>query len=60
MEAQIGAGFIDYKWIKYYNTGRKRAEVSYGKGIYWGVTRAGVSVAYKFYRERKGRRWMKW
>ena len=56
MEAQIGAGYIDYKYIKYHNTGRNGAEVSRGKGTYWGVTRAGVAVAYKFYTDRKGRR----
>lgn len=60
MEAQIGAGYIDYKWIKYHNTGRNGAEVSRGKGTYWGVTRVGLAIAYKFYRERKGRRWTKW
>ncbi len=56
MEAQIGAGFIDYEWIKYHNTGRGGAEVSRGKGTYWGVTRAGFAIAYKFYTDRKGRR----
>lgn len=56
MEAQIGAGYIDYKYIKYHNTGRNGAEVSRGKGTYWGVTRAGFAVAYKFYTDRKGRR----
>lgn len=60
MEAQVGAGCIQYKWIKYENTGRNGAEVSRGKGTYWGVTRAGFSIAYKFYADRKGRRWMKW
>ena len=60
MEAQIGAGFIDYEYIKYHNTGRNGAEVSRGRGSYWGITRAGLTLSYKFYCERKGRRWMKW
>lgn len=60
MEAQIGAGYISYKWIKYHNTGRNGAEVSHGSGTYWGLTRAGLAISYKFYRQRKERRWMKW
>lgn len=60
LEAQIGAGYISYKWNKYHNTGHNGAMVSQGKGTYWGVTRAGFTISYKFYRERKGRRWMKW
>ena len=60
MEAQIGAGYIGYEYVKYHNTGRNGAEVSHGKGDYWGVTRAGFTIAYKFYADRKGRRWMKW
>lgn len=56
MEAQIGAGYICYEYIKFHNTGRNGAEVSRGKGTYWGVTRAGFAVAYKFYTGRKGRR----
>lgn len=55
MEAQIGAGYIGYEYIKYHNTGRNGAEISHGKGTYWGVTRAGFTVAYKFYTGRKGR-----
>ena len=60
MEAQLGAGYISYKWIKYHNTGRNGAEVSHGGGTYWGLTRAGIAISYKFYRQRKERRWMKW
>lgn len=60
MEAQVGAGYISYKWIKYHNTGRNGAEVSCGGGTYWGLTRAGIAISYKFYRQRKERRWMKW
>lgn len=60
MEAQIGAGYLSYKWIKYHNTGRNGAEVSRGGGTYWGVTRAGLAISYKFYSQRKERRWMKW
>lgn len=60
MEAQIGAGYLSYKWIKYHNTGRNGAEVSHGGGTYWGVTRAGIAISYKFYCQRKERRWMKW
>ena len=60
MEAQIGAGYISYRWVKYHNTGRNGAKISRGSGTYWGVTRAGVAISYKFYQERKERRWMKW
>lgn len=60
MEAQIGAGYLSYKWIKYHNTGRNGAEVSRGGGTYWGLTRAGIAISYKFYSQRKERRWMKW
>lgn len=60
LEAQIGAGYINYKWVKYHNTGRNGTEYSQGGGTYWGVTRAGLTLSYKFYFERKGRRWMKW
>ncbi|MCM1297290.1 MAG: DUF3575 domain-containing protein [Muribaculaceae bacterium] len=60
MEAQIGAGYLSYKWIKYHNTGRNGAEVSRSGGTYWGITRAGIAVSYKFYSQRKERRWMKW
>ena len=60
LEAQIGAGYLSYKWIKYHNTGRNGAEVSRGGGTYWGITRAGIVLSYKFYSQRKGRRWMKW
>ncbi len=60
LEAQIGAGYINYKWIKYHNTGRNGAEYSHGGGTYWGITRAGLTLSYKFYVDRKGRRWMKW
>lgn len=60
LEAQIGVGYINYRLAKYYNTGRNGAEVSHKSGLYWGVTRAGVTIAYKFYRERKERKWMRW
>lgn len=60
LEAQIGAGYISYEWIKYHNTGRNGKEVSRGSGTYWGVTRAGLTISYKFYKGRKERRWMKW
>ena len=60
LEAQVGAGYISYRWIKYHNTGRNGAEVSRGHGTYWGITRLGVTLSYKFYAVRKGRRWMQW
>lgn len=60
MEAQVGAGYLSYKWIKYHNTGRNGAKVSHGGGTYWGLTRAGLAISYKFYSQRKERRWMKW
>lgn len=60
MEAQVGAGYLKYKWVKFRNTGRNGEMVSRGSGTYWGITRIGLTLSYKFYRERKGRRWMKW
>ena len=45
MEAQIGAGYLSYKWIKYHNTGLNGAEVSRGGGTYWGLTRAGIAIS---------------
>lgn len=60
MEAQIGAGYLSYKWIKYHNTGHNGAAVSHSGGTYWGITRAGLAISYKFYTQRKERRWMKW
>ena len=60
LEAQIGAGYISYQYIKYRNTGHNGASYSRGGGTYWGITRAGLTLSYKFYADRKGRRWMKW
>lgn len=60
LEAQIGAGYISYKWIKYHNTGRNGAKYSRGGGTYWGITRAGLTLSYKFYVDSKGGWLMKW
>lgn len=55
-EMNIGVGYADFKYDVYrnwYNGPR------YIKGIhshYWGVTRAGVNIGYKWYKDRKQRK----
>lgn len=51
MEFNIGAGFADYKYDAYQNTSNGEKYRS-GSDCYWGVTRAGVSVQYKWYKQR--------
>lgn len=59
LEFNIGVGFAEYDYDIYENmvNGPKTGS---GSDRYWGVTRAGITLTYKWWRERKGRRWMGW
>lgn len=52
LEFNIGAGFAEYDYDVYrnWNNGPKFHS---GNDFYWGITRAGISIAYKFYKPRK-------
>ena len=57
-EFTIGLGFADYKYDKYRNNGIETGERVYSSGskCYWGVTRAAVSISYKWNIAKKQRR----
>ncbi len=59
LEFNIGAGFAEYDYDVYDNrpNGQKLNSKS---AVYFGITRAGVTLSYKLYKQRKNRRWMKW
>lgn len=59
LEFNIGVGFAEYDYDVYRNR-ENGQKLRSGSATYWGVTRAGVSLSYKWYKERKNRRWMKW
>lgn len=59
LEFNIGAGFAGYDYDVYDNR-RNGARLRSGSATYWGITRAGVSLSYRWYRERENRRWMGW
>lgn len=59
LEFNIGAGFAEYDYDVYENR-KDGALLRSGSALYWGITRAGITLSYKWYRERKNRRWMKW
>lgn len=59
LEFNIGVGFAEYDYDIYENVANGPKAGS-GSGRYWGVTRAGVTLSYKWRRVRKGRRWMGW
>lgn len=52
MEFNLGLGFANYRYDKYYNlpNGQKCDE---GRGWYYGVTRAGITLTYKWWVPRK-------
>lgn len=52
IELNLGAGFINYEFDEYKNW-KDGPLFRSGSGYYWGITRAGVSVAYKWYVKRK-------
>lgn len=48
VDFNIGAGFVDYKYDVYSN--RKNGPIlRSGSGTYWGITRLGVSLAYRWH-----------
>lgn len=55
MEFNIGAGFADYKYDAYYNRPNGQIFKS-GHDIWWGITRAGVTLTYKWWIPRKARK----
>ncbi len=52
MEFNLGLGFANYRYNKYYNlpNGQKCDE---GRGWYYGLTRAGITLTYKWWVPRK-------
>lgn len=52
MEFNLGLGFANYEYDKYYNlpNGQK---CDWGKGWYYGLTRAGITLTYKWWVPRK-------
>lgn len=59
LEFNLGAGFAEYDYDVYYNrlNGQKFRS---GSAVYFGITRAGISLSYKWHKQRKYRRWMLW
>ena len=52
LEFTIGAGFAEYDYDVYRNW-ENGPKFRSGSDWYWGITRAGVSISYKWYKERK-------
>ena len=52
MEFNIGAGFADYKYDAYYNRPNGQIFKS-GHDTWWGITRAGITLTYKWWLPRK-------
>ncbi len=59
LEFNVGAGFAEYDYDAYRNQENGQKFRS-GSATYFGITRAGISLSYNWYKERKNRRWMKW
>ena len=55
LELNIGAGFAEYSYDTYRNW-PNGPKVASGSNWYWGVTRAGVSISYKWYKQRKNKK----
>lgn len=51
LEFNLGAGFAKYHYDVYRNWNNGPMFKS-GEDLYWGITRAGISIAYKFYNTR--------
>lgn len=54
IEFNLGLGFAKYKYDAY-RAGQDGAKFDSGSGIYWGVTRAGVSISYRCFRGKNKR-----
>lgn len=55
VEFNIGAGFAEYDYDIYRNW-ENGPKVGSGSDWYWGITRAGISISYKWYVEKGKRR----
>ncbi|KGN94951.1 DUF3575 domain-containing protein [Porphyromonas crevioricanis] len=51
LEFNLGAGFAEYDYDVYRNWANG-PKFNSGSDFYWGITRAGISIAYKFYKPR--------
>ena len=54
LELNIGAGFADYEYDAYRNW-ENGPKYRSGSDCYWGITRGGISIFYKWYKNRKHR-----
>lgn len=52
LEFNLGAGFAEYDYVAFANK-TNGPKLHAGSNWYWGVTRAGISISYKWYKERK-------
>ncbi len=59
LEFNIGVGFADYEYDVYLNQ-KNGPKIRSGSATYFGITRAGVSVSYRWNRARKNSKWMGW
>jgi len=59
LEFNIGAGFAEYDYDVYHNR-RNGQKFRSGSAVYYGITRAGITLSYKWYKQRKYRKWMQW
>lgn len=55
VEFNIGAGFAEYDYDIYRNW-ENGPKTGSGSDWYWGITRAGISISYKWYVEKGKRR----
>ena len=54
LELNIGAGFAEYSFDVYHNESTRYGQVyRSGSDWYWGITRAGLSIGYTWYKKRK-------
>ncbi len=59
LEFNLGVGFAGYEYDVYCNR-KNGPKIRTGSSTYFGITRAGVSLSYRWNRERKNRKWMGW
>ncbi len=52
VEFNLGAGFAEYAYDAYRNW-ENGPRYDSGEGWYWGITRAGISFSYKWFKQRK-------